>query len=297
MKILIVGSSGFIGRKVREVLSASHDVYAADRSGTDQGDNYFINLEDVASITKVIGAVKPEVIINCAGVVDSTARVELNGVFTKNLLQAAVDSGLVFKRIVISGSAAEYGVVDASNIPVNEDVPLNAQNVYGLSKVKETSFALAYGAEHNLPVVVARIFNPIGGGMHAKFLISRIIDQINEFKQGKRRALEVSRLDAKRDYIDIKDVALGIKALIENEPQEAVYNIGSGISTSNQELVDLIIDNSDLVDRPLVEQTSPDKEPLVAIQADISRMEREFGWKPQSTLVETVKEIMNVTRR
>ena len=44
MKILIVGSSGFIGRKVREVLSASHDVYAADRSGTDQGDNYFINL-------------------------------------------------------------------------------------------------------------------------------------------------------------------------------------------------------------------------------------------------------------
>src|SRR5947199_333717 len=80
---------------------------------------------------------------------------------------------------------------------------------------KETAIALEYRDTHNLPVTVARIFNPIGHGMHPRFLIPQLIQQTHEILINKRAAIEVSRLNAKRDYIDVNDVATAIKTLVE----------------------------------------------------------------------------------
>lgn len=293
MRVLVIGSDGFVGSNVLAAFGAEHEVFGANRRPKAAKKDVSIDLSSKETIGKALAAVRPDVVINCAGIVDNSAAAEQNPIFTSNLLVAIKESGLDIKKVIISGSAAEYGVVDKSNIPVKETAPLNANNGYGLSKLKETTLALEFGKNSKIQIVIARIFNPIGVGMHERFMIPRIISQVNEFKNGQREALEVSRLDSKRDYVNIKDVAQAVKAIAEGEAKHSVYNIGSGKSTSNEELVRAIISVSGLPKAPHIKETSETEEPLVAIQADISLIKSDLGWEPMHTFQETVEEIIH----
>lgn len=289
MKILVLGADGFIGRNVAQLLVGEHEVIRATRTAH----NYNVDLTNRETIAAVLTKVKPQVIVNCAGVVENGEKAALNIAFTTNLLEQALASNLPFKKIIILGSAAEYGEVDKANIPVKEDAPLNATSDYAVSKMKETAVAISYRENHGLPVVVARVFNPIGVGMNPKFLVPQIVKQIIEIREDKRTSIEVSRLDSKRDYINVKDIGRAIKVIMELDTRHPIYNVGSGKATSNGELIELILNNSKLLNRPKIIETSGQAEPLVAIQADITRLRQEFDWQPIFTLEETIKEITN----
>ena len=293
MRILVVGSGGFIGSSVSKVLGAKHQVIKASRYPSDKVDDTYIDLLDESTIRQVLLDVKPEAIINCAGIVSNSEEAEQNLIFTTNLLKEVVASKLEIKRIIILGSAAEYGLVDEKDLPVKETAKLNATSAYGMSKVTETTFALDFAQKHSLPVVIARVFNPIGNEMPPRQLIPGILSQIEEIRDGTRHDLEVSRLDSKRDYIHVLDLARAICLLVEGSPEEQVYNIGSGTCTSNNELIQLIIDNSNLANRPIIKETSVEPEPPVAIQADIGRISAEFGWTTKYTIAEAIKEIVH----
>jgi NDP-hexose 4-ketoreductase len=296
MKVLIFGANGFIGKNVMRVLADKHEVHGAVREPSSQPNIHQADLLDKNSIRRTLEQVKPEVVINCSGIVDNSDASMQNIQFTTNLLEVIHELGLPVQRVIISGSAAEYGVVDKANIPVTEDAPLNAAAGYGLSKLKEERFALDFAKKHDLPVVVARIFNPIGAGMHERFLIPKLIAQVKDLKEGKRESLEVSRLDSKRDYVNIDDAARAIAVLAEQSPSQKVYNIGSGVATSNGQLLQIVIDYSELEQSPMITETSAEVEPLVAIQADVSRLQTEFQWRPQHSLEQTVKEIIDASK-
>lgn len=298
MNIMVFGASGFVGRAVSAVLDGPHSVTRVTRTAGDAtGKTVQADLTDPRSVLRVLEAAWPDVVINCAGVIDQTQDVGLNTTFTRTILEQIAVTGRTPKRVIVSGSAGEYGVVNATDLPVNEDVPLRATAGYGLSKAQETTFALEYGLTHDIPVVIARIFNPVGPGMHSKFLVSNVLRQLAEFDAGQRDSLEVGRLDARRDYVDIRDVARAVRTLAEaGQTHERVYNVGSGIATTNRELIELLIDNSDVKKRPTLIETSPQPEPLMASQADIIRMRQEFGWSPTYPLEESIKEIIYATR-
>jgi GDP-4-dehydro-6-deoxy-D-mannose reductase len=253
------------------------------------------DLLDKSSIKKALTIARPNIVINCAGIVDNSDASLNNIAFTTNLLESINESELKLDSIIILGSAAEYGLVDPKNVPVREDAPLNANAGYGLSKLKESQFALEYSKAKNLPVTVARIFNPIGSGMHHRFLVPKIIAQVNEIISGGKPSIEVSRLDSKRDYINVKDVAGAIAILAERHPRDKIYNIGSGKATSNGKLIEIILTNFKLPNPPQIIETSGESEQLVAIQADISRFANEFGWEPKFSIEDTIKEIIDDT--
>lgn len=291
MRVLVVGSEGFIGRNTMHAFAEAHEVYGASRNSA----NLPIDLLDRNSIDDILDKVKPDVIFNAAGIVGASDHVMDNVTFTANLLRSVTASGIPVKRIIITGSAAEYGVVDKKNIPVREDTPINADGGYALSKAEEVRIALKIAKDHNLPVAIARVFNPLGPGMHPRFLTSRILEQIAEIRQGQRDVIEVSRLDSRRDYVDVRDVGRAVVALAEHDLHEQIYNVGSGKSTSNGELIDFMVRRSKLESVPRVIETLEQREPLVAIQADIARIEHECGWEPRYKIEETIEGIINVS--
>lgn len=290
MKILVFGADGFIGRNVCDELEKAHEIIRVVREVSLDAKAVAADLLVPNDIKYVINKYRPEVVINCAGVVGGGADVEQNVQFTKNILEQASAVGGV-KKVIISGSAGEYGKVDPKNIPVNEEVPLNADFGYGLSKVKEEQLALELGEEHGINVIVFRIFNPIGENMANKFLLTNLLQQINEFKSGRGSEVRLSRLDAKRDYISVRDIARAFKVIAEGKPRHHVYNVGSGSSITNGELLELIIQSSKLKSRPEIIETSELPEPLVAVQADIGRISGEFGWHPSDRIDNLIKEI------
>lgn len=292
MKILVIGATGFVGSNIIKVFSNEHEVYGASRNSLEKGITY-IDMLKPKTIQGALKSIQPDAIVQCAGIVENIEMASQNPVFTRNLLEQIETLGMK-PKIIVCGSAAEYGLVDSENIPVKETTPLNATSLYGLSKIQESTLAIKARA-NGLPVVVARIFNPLGVGMQEKFLTSKIILQIKEIKSGERQVIEVSRLDSKRDYIDVHDLARAIKMLVECNPKYEIYNIGSGKATSNGELIELFLNASNLKYKPAIIETSEQPEPTVAIQADITRLQQEFGWSPSVKLDATVKEIVNAS--
>lgn len=288
MRIFIAGADGFIGSAVaREIESSGHEVLRGRDTNND-----IVDLLDEDAVKKYLQDNYPEVIINCAGVVDPNGDFSDNVRFTRNIIVGASLAGLALKRVIISGSAGEYGIVRA--LPVSEDTTLLGNSPYALSKIEEEQTALQLAQEHKIPVTIARVFNPIGPGMKGRFLVPNLWGQIQAIEKGRDDHIEISRLDAKRDYISVYDIATAYRCIAEGTPSREVYNIGTGISTSNEELLNLLLENSKLKVRPKIIETLESPEPQIASQADISRISKEFQWQPKHSLKETIRRILEV---
>lgn len=294
MKIAVFGADGFIGRHVVACLE-DHEVFSMIRSKSANPGTLTVDLLDRNTVITSLRETRPDVVINCAGIVSNTDNVEHNSTFTNNILDAIHELDIPVKRVIILGSAGEYGRVDYDNIPVDEDTPLNAESGYGFSKLVEERNAQRLAKKYNITLIVARIFNPIGTGMHPRFLIPQIIEQVHDLQAGNRETLEVSRLDARRDYIAVQDVAAAIKMLAIGTPGYSVYNIGSGVATSNRMLIDSIISSMALNSSPEVIELSSQPESVVAYQANITRIRTELGWKPICTVDQVIKEIIDAS--
>ncbi len=293
MKVLLFGSGGFIGRNVSDAMrEAGHEVIDTYRDAGERP-GYSVDLLDPAAVEDVLEKAQPDVVVNCAGIVQNNEAAKANPVYTGNIIAGILANHLRLKRMVVLGSAAEYGVVEPDEVPVHEDTPQRAANDYGRSKVEEVNLALKHREESDLPIVVARVFNPLGTGMPERQLVPRLLGQIKEIKSGNRQAIEVSRTDADRDYIEVKDLARAIVRIATGDSVDSpVYNVGSGKKTSNGELIELLVRESDLpADTPVVE-TSDQPEPHFAAQADIGRL-KALDWRPETPLGQTMKEIVD----
>ncbi len=293
MKVFVAGGEGFVGRNVSETLSSEgHDVIRGTRRSV--GDSFVqVDLLDPKQVEQCLDGMRPDIIINCAGVIDKSGDFEDNVRMSSNLLGSVAVVGLQLHRFVMCGSAGEYGNVDPKNWPVSEETPLQASNPYAQSKIREEEAVRHLAAEHGFDAVVARIFNPIGNGMPAKFLISNILGQIEKIKPGEISEISVSRADALRDYIDIGDAAKALALIALHDHNYDAYNIGSGKSTSTGELVRCIMKESGVSADIAIRELSDEPEQPVASQADISRLTDEFGWKPEISLQETIRGIIN----
>lgn len=289
MKILILGANGFIGSSVTKVLKNHHNILATAKNASAPIKE--INLLDSHKVISVIKDFTPDVIVNCAGVVDNGPGAKLNVDFTRNLLESVKSLG-INPKIIICGSASVYGIVKKEDLPISENYQLNPVGDYANAKKQEEDFALKFAKENNLDLIVIRIFNPIGKNMKGRFLVTNIINQISDIKNNLSDNIEVRRKDSLRDYLDVRDVALAINYICEKPARHSIYNVGSGVSISNEDLARGLLAFSNLDGNSVeIVETESEPESLFAAQADISRIKSDFGWQPEYKLAETLKEI------
>lgn len=297
MKTLVIGAEGFIGRNVCHVVGPDGGLTMGARAPEHRGySSQFVDLLQPSSIAAALAKVQPDVVINCAGII-TAAGSPTNTAMTGNLLQAVLKSGINVRSIVICGSAAAYGPVRPDDLPVRESKPLAAFSLYGLDKVREESLGRLYRYSFGLPVVTARIFNPVGAGMPRRLFLPSICRQLQQWKAGRRERLEVTRLDAARDYLSATDVARALSALAYGQPKESAYNIGSGQGTSNGALLQRVFALAGLHDLPPVNETSSTPELPLASQADITAINTEFGWTTEVALDDSILEVLDETVR
>lgn len=295
MKELVIGK-GFLGKSYRDfAANEGYDVHMASRR-PDKGDltEHYVDLNNPDSIVAVLDKVQPDIIVHCAAVLGRNPgdQVEQNPVMTRNLLEGTHTVGLNLSRFVLLGSAAEYGTVEEHQLPVKEDTPLTPNYPYAQSKWEEANIAQELADKHGISLAIARVFCPLGLGLHPTNLMSRVIDQIREQKDGHDPVIEVRNLEATRDYLHKSDCvrAIGLLAHSEQLPYR-IYNVASGVRTSNEEIIRAALRHSGEPNMRVV-ATDLTPEPVVGVShANITRLQG-LGYEPAYTVDQTVREIV-----
>jgi GDP-4-dehydro-6-deoxy-D-mannose reductase len=229
MRVLVTGSTGFTGRAlVAHLREREIDVHRVSvRKGS--ADVEFSDFRDVSVVTDLLLRVRPTHIMHLSGALstsDLSSGLAVNALHCAVLLDAVQRSGLD-ARILVVGSAAEYGPVDDGDLPAREDLPPKPVSAYGCTKLAQTQLALASG----LPVLVVRPGNVIGPGMPQTLALGRFSTMLRDIADGKHEPkLHVGDLSAVRDFIDVED-AVRIYWDLMNRPEATgkVVNVGTGV--------------------------------------------------------------------
>lgn len=308
MRALITGIAGFAGSHLAEHLLSHTSLevcgvihkrddniaHLRERLRLFQGD-----LRDYQSVSSILAQAKPDFIFHLAAQSsvsaswhDPWATLENNMHSQLNVLRATVEFGLK-TRILVVGSNEEYGLVKSEDLPLRETTPLRPDSPYGVSKIAQDMLGLQYHLSHGLHIVRVRPFNHIGPRQSERFVAPAFAKQIAEIEAGLRPpAVKVGNLEAKRDFTDVRDTVRAYWLILnEGEPGE-VYNIGSGAPRSIRQLLDILLDFSEL-DIAVEQDTARMRPSDVPISyCDYSRLRERTGWEPTIPLEESLRDVL-----
>ena len=148
--------------------------------------------------------------------------------------------------------------------------PLNQDDLYNVSKIMGEALLFASGRN----VKAVRISNVYGGDFASdNFLANLIKDAIS-----KKSVTLHSARDSEKDYISLENVVDGLIQIVTSGKQ-VIYNLASGVSVSNQALVDRIAELTGCQ----VEWV-PNASKNVFPKIDVSRMREEFHFSPANII-------------
>lgn len=212
-------------------------VVAASRH-CDEATGLRLDVRDRKLLAAAINRIEPNLVLHLAATfaTDFEEAYSVNVDATRHLLEA-VQQLRASVRVVLAGSAAEYGVVRPEENPLREDRALHPVSTYGLTKAWQTQLAGIY-ANRGMDVVVARIFNLDGPGLSDRLFVGRLERQIEDVLAGRSSTLEVGPLSAIRDYVSTDEAAAQMLAIATHAESGRVHHIASGIPVTMRDVLD-----------------------------------------------------------
>jgi len=192
-------------------------------------------------------------------------------------------------RLLSIGTALEYQVSDQA---LDENAPIGPNNPYALSKMIQDYLSYSYTQSEKLDIVRARPFNHIGERQALGFAISDFANEIVKIENGQSSAIKVGNLSAIRDLTDVKDMVLAYIVLMNKGIKGEVYNIGSGIGYSMEDVLQKLIDLAQIKVELEIdpERLRPiDRPVLICNNSKIKNL----GWDTQYTIETTLKRVLN----
>ena len=330
--IFITGSSGFIGSYLsKRILDENdnvqvigldnmNDYYDVSLKETrlkelQKYKNFIFIKGDLANkelINNIFINYKPEIVVNLAAqagvrysITNPDAYIQSNIIGFYNILEACRNNPV--KHLVYASSSSVYG--NNKKVPYSvEDKVDNPVSLYAATKKADELLAHSYSKLYNIPCTGLRFFTvygPKGRPDMAYFSFTNKLvkgETIKIFNYG----------NCKRDFTYIDDIVEGIIRVINKAPEKkngedglpiapyAIYNIGNN---NPENLLDFVkILSEELVNAKVLPKDfdfEKHKE-LVPMQAgdvpitfaDTSALEKDFGYKPHTSLREGFREFV-----
>ena len=235
-KVLLLGSEGFIGKNLYAVLvKNNYNIIKVDNIA---GKNvHKINVLDKNELHKIIKATRPDLIINLVGSFNQSLVSEL---FKINILPSLYIYEILEElnincRILLMGSAAEYGQLDSNSTRLKEENEGRPISFYGMSKLFQTQNAMMIAKSRKLDVIVARPFNILGNRM-SEFLVP--LNFIKQIKNNGTSIINTGNLDTIRDYISVTDLCSALVVILKEGKTGEIYNICSGEGISIRKVLE-----------------------------------------------------------
>jgi GDP-4-dehydro-6-deoxy-D-mannose reductase len=291
MKSLVTGAAGFVGRHLVAHLEAcGDDIVGIDRPhGPD--------LLDPEALTRFIGEARPDAVYHLAGWSDvggswrePLAAFRANADGTLNLLQACLAAN--GPRVLAVSSADVYGKVVLSDLPIDEQVPLQPVTPYAASKVAADFLGLQAHLGYGLDVLRVRAFNHLGPGQSNHFVAPAIAERIAVNELDGSEVVPVGNLTPRRDFTDVRDVVRAYRLLIEHGEAGEAYNVCSGHDLAISELADRLLS---MASHPMrLEEDANLQRPVETpvLRGDPTRVHKATGWEPEIPMEQTLADLL-----
>jgi nucleoside-diphosphate-sugar epimerase len=295
---VVLGATGFLGRHVSGTLrGAGIHVVGVSRSSDVRLDLCEADHQD---LTRLLETTEADVVVNASGIVwqgDEPGMRRLNTDFVRRLARAAAD---VPRRplLIQLGTVHEYGAAP-EGAATGEDAAGAPPTVYGRTKRDAAEALLAAAGSGGAPAAILRIVNVCGPGTPPESLLGMVAARLRAIAGSPAHApavLRLSPLDARRDYVDVRDVADAVLAAAVRRQAAAggrIFNIGRGEAVSVRHLVHTLIELSGATVR--VEEAAGSTQLRTTSQwqrSDISRARTELEWLPRRALKESLGDLL-----
>jgi len=208
---------------------------------------------------------------------------------TQRVANAVLNNRDKVQKFIHISTSEVYGTAVSSQM--SEDHPLNPQSPYAAAKVGADRLVYSYIATYKIPATIIRPFNMFGPQQHLEKLIPRFITSciLNE-------PLTIHGTgDSKRDFTYVEDLARAID-LVMHAPafktNGEVFNVGAGTDISVNRIADDILNLMKGIKRGSLPAKKANAYALnigdrpgqvFRHTADISKIQKVLGWKPQVT--------------
>ena len=273
------------------------------------------NIADKALIDSLFAAFKPQVVVNLAAqagvrysITNPGAYIEANLIGFYNILEACRNSYGQYEggveHLVYASSSSVYG--SNKKIPYSTDDKVdNPVSLYAATKKSNELMAHAYSKLYNIPSTGLRFFTvygPAGRPDMAYFgFTNKLVkgDKIQIFNFG----------NCKRDFTYVDDIVEGVIRVMQKAPAKqlgedglpippyAVYNIGNNqpenlldfVTILQEELLAAGVLPADYDFEAHKELVPMQPGDVPVTYADTSALERDFGFKPSTSLREGLR--------
>lgn len=230
MKILIIGSKGFIGSHCLQYFSKNNKVFGCDV--IDSIEKEYWKVQGAEDFFKIFLGEKFDLCINASGSADVSFSIkfpqkdfEMNVSNVENVLNAIRSHNSKCKFINFS-SAAVYG--NPKSLPISESAETSPLSPYGKHKLQAERLLKKYYDEYGLPTCSLRVFSAYGHGLKKQlfwdiYQKSKKSETVQLFGTGKES----------RDFIFIDDLMSAIQCVVTNSEFKGEFiNVASGIETT-----------------------------------------------------------------
>jgi len=290
-RVIITGGTGFVGANLaRRLLNDGHEIHLLVRPGYSPwrvqdilADVHLheIALLDLEALGEVVRRIRPDWIFHLAASgayswqTDLAAMIQTNILGTINLVETCLETG--FEAFINTGSSSEYGFKKTAP---SETTWLEPNSHYAVTKASASLFCRFTAQSRNVRLYTLRLYSVYGPYEEPRRLMPTLI------RSGLKGELPpLVNPNTARDYVYVEDVheAYLMAATRLNQESGAIYNIGSGVQTSLQEVVNVVREELNVAAEPdwgSMPQRIWDTNAWVA---DTQKSSNELGWQPRFT--------------
>jgi len=276
-RVFVTGAGGFVGRRLVPRLEAEGWQVAARDLDLDvtRPDALRNALAEAGADAVVHLAAQSSVARSFA---DPALCFRANYLGSLNVLRA-VEAVAPQARVLLIGSADQYGGRAPGSPALGEDTPLAPQSPYARSKAAAEGAGRA-AAARGCNVVRVRAFNHTGPGQADHFVAPSFARQAAEIASGLRPPrLEVGNLDSVRDFLHVDDVVDAYVRLLDPAVDADVYNVASGCGRRVRDLLEGLLERAGVA--PQVHVDPERVRPTDQLVGDATRLRTRTGWVPR----------------
>ena len=311
MRVLVTGAGDYLGRRLLEALRlglpAESHILGIDRTAHPPLDGVtFLELDpfEAGRLAQAVAAFDPDIVFHLAAlasVAQSSAtpsyawRADLLG--TLNLAEAVAKTRAA---LVFLSSTVVYGEAFRDRARPDEGVTPRPDTISGRTKNACEYILRDVLAKAGVKHLVLRPSNYIGPGQSETFVVASFAGQIARIERGLAPAsLDVGDLSAARDFFDVADftaACLRVIERIDDLPDGAIFNVGSGVVTSVAEILDAL---RTMTEATFTVRATPDRVRPQGVRSegcDPAAFAEATGWRPAVPLTRSLAVILNEAR-